>query len=135
MSQDLITDDDVLRFTQSQRKRFLDELIKDGLPKDTDGQRLFLDTLNDMDRTALGKKRVGAAEKLAASDQLVADAVLAISRKFEGRDPHRVDGPGTIIEHEIREDRLLPRDVVDGDTHIGIESNNFDDFVKKFEPE
>jgi hypothetical protein len=135
MSEYQLTDDDILKFTQAKRRELVDVLLAGGMPTDKDGQQMLLQTLGDMDRTALGNKRIGAAEKLAESDRLVADAVLKINRQFGARSPFEasetVDGevipPTPILE------KLPKVETVPGETAIGISDLKYEEFMDSME--
>ena len=133
MSEPLITDEDVLRFTQKKRKAFLDHVLLKGFPDDKDGQHTLLATLADMDRAALGNKRIGAVEKLAGSERMVAQAITDVVKHFGAVNPF--EGNGNPVEIDITPNAtLLPSaNTVPGETSIGIETGDFNDFVKEFE--
>lgn len=141
MSDDLLTDDNILRFTQKQRKALEAELLKNGWPKDSDTQEQLMTLWNDMDRQALGNKRIGAAEKLADSDKYVASVIADVVRKFGSNIPYENGvtqvGQGLLIEQYIDgEQSKLPKvEPVPGEMGIGTANMNFNDFVKDFEDE
>lgn len=140
MSEDLLTDDNILRFTQKQRKSLEAELLKNGWPKDTDTQEQLMTLWNDMDRQALGNKRIGAAEKLADSDKYVASVIADVVKKFGSNIPYEngnTVGTGLLIEQYIdSEQSKLPKvEPVPGEMGIGTANMNFGDFVKDFEDE
>jgi hypothetical protein len=142
MSEDLLTDDNILRFTQKQRKALEAELLKNGWPKDSDTQEQLMTLWNDMDRQALGNKRIGAAEKLADSDKYVASVIADVVRKFGSNIPYEngaamTVGGGLLIEQYVEgEQHKLPKvEPVPGEMSIGTANMNFGEFVKDFEDE
>lgn len=140
MSEDLLTDDNILRFTQKQRKALEAELLKNGWPKDTDTQEQLMTLWNDMDRQALGNKRIGAAEKLADSDKYVASVIADVVKKFGSNIPYENGntlGTGLLIEQyvESEQSKLPKAEPVPGEMGIGTANMNFGDFVKAFEDE
>jgi hypothetical protein len=141
MSEDLLTDDNILRFTQKQRKALEAELLKNGWPSDTDTQGQLMTLWNDMDRQALGNKRIGAAEKLADSDKYVASVIADVVRKFGSNIPYEngnsTVGGGLLIEQYVDgELHKLPKvEPVPGEMSIGTANMNFGEFVKDFEDE
>ncbi|MNY51572.1 hypothetical protein D3C86_1871720 [compost metagenome] len=96
---------------------------------------------NDMDRQALGNKRIGAAEKLADSDKYVASVIADVVRKFGSNIPYENGatqvGQGLLIEQYVESEQgKLPRvEPVPGEMSIGTANMNFGDFVKAFEDE
>lgn len=140
MSEDLLTDDNILRFTQKQRKTLEAHLLEKGWPNDQDSQEVLMKLWNDMDRQALGNKRIGAAEKLADSDKYVASVIADVVRKFGSNIPYEngnIVGTNLLIEQYVEgEQSKLPRvDPVPGEMGIGTANMNFNDFVKDFEDE
>ncbi|MNQ46581.1 hypothetical protein D3C85_604020 [compost metagenome] len=141
MSEDLLTDDNILRFTQGQRKKLEAHLLANGWPTDEDAQGTLMTLWNDMDRQALGNKRIGAAEKLADSDKYVASVIADVVRKFGSNIPYENGatqvGQGLLIEQYVESEQgKLPRvEPVPGEMSIGTANMNFGDFVKAFEDE
>lgn len=139
MSEDLLTDDNILRFTQKQRKALEAHLLQDGWPKDNDTQEQLMTLWNDMDRQALGNKRIGAAEKLADSDKYVASVIADVVKKFGSKIPSENGsrGGGLLIEQyaEEQQHKLPKAEPVPGEMSIGTANMNFTDFVKAFEDE
>ncbi|MNU66031.1 hypothetical protein D3C71_553340 [compost metagenome] len=137
MSDDLLTDDNILRFTQGQRKKLEAHLLVNGWPTDSDGQIQLMSLWNDMDRQALGNKRIGAAEKMAGADRMVAGVIADVIKQFGSNLPYtRPEGGGLTFDHAPDGAEKLPRvNPVPGELSIGLESENFENFVKKFEDE
>jgi hypothetical protein len=80
-----MTDDEILAFTQATRRQLVAALTKEGkMPEDTKQQTTLLTTLADMDRAALGKKRVkveeDATKTQAAMTGLVAHMLVNVRR-------------------------------------------------------
>lgn len=141
MSDDLLTDDNILRFTQGQRKKLEAHLLVNGWPTDAESQGTLMSLWNDMDRQALGNKRIGAAEKLAESDKHVASVIADVVKKFGSNIPFengsRGTGQGLLIEQYVESEQVkLPKALpVPGEMGIGTANMNFGDFVKAFEDE
>jgi hypothetical protein len=128
---DELSDDDIMRFTQGTRKRLVGELIKEGLPEDKDGIEVLLHAMADMDRTALGNKRIGANEKQSAADIMVATAIAQISSQFGQQNPF--EGNSEKILPTYDQKRLPPANAVPGETDIGLSEENYDNLVKQFD--
>lgn len=123
-----LTDDDIMRFTQGTRKRFIDKIIDKGFPADEDGQRILLSALSDMDRTALGNKRIGANEKQSAADVLVAKAITELSSRFGSSNPF--EGNKEPIEMVVDATLLPEANPVPGETDIGVSTADYDSFME-----
>jgi len=135
MTEFTLTDDEIIRLTQGQRKKLLDHYTANGVPATAEEQDALMRLLADMDRTALGNKRVKTDEKLAGTNELVAQAITDVIKHFGGKDPFENNTSGVIIDHIPQPDaKLLPAaNPVPGEMNIGLESHDFNDFVKKFE--
>lgn len=128
-----LSDDHILRYTQRKRRAFVDKLTEEGFPTDTKDCSVMLTALADMDRAALGNKRIGANERLAAADALVAHAITELSNQFGGQNPFEggetFQGEGKRVE----QDKLPTIDTVPGETDVGITNENFESLVSRFE--
>lgn len=135
MSEFNLTDDEIIRLTQGQRKKLLDHYTEKGIPNSIEEQEALMKLLADMDRTALGNKRVKTDEKLAGTNELVAQAITDVIKHFGGKDPFaNNDRPITFDQAPEPDLKLLPpANPVPGEMTIGIESHDFNEFVKKFE--
>jgi hypothetical protein len=132
MSESFLTDDDIIRFTQKQRKALVDVIIEKGIPEIDSDRAMLLTALADMDRTALGNKRIGAAEKLAESDRLVADAIVKLNARFGSSNPFEGNESSILEGSLIRNpelDKLPEPKPVPGETDIGISDMKYDEFV------
>lgn len=126
-----LTDDDILRFTQGTRKNFVNHLLKGGFPSDPKDQKILLTTLTDMDKVALGNKRIGAADKQSAADILVAKAIATISGQFVDTDPFVKDGVRELPAIDM--DQLPPADPVPGETEVGLSDESYAAIMAKFD--
>jgi hypothetical protein len=70
------SDDDILAYTCKIRKQLVTSMIKSGMPGDTKEQAILLTALADMDRTALGKKKIKSDEGVSGA-RVAAAATLA----------------------------------------------------------
>lgn len=127
----VLTDDDIISFTQGTRKRFIDEVIAEGFPQDPKEQHVMLTALADMDRTALGNKRIGATERQSAADSLVARAITQLGDNFGANNPYEKDVGGSIPAYDAS---LLPdANPVPGETDIGLSDQNYKAFTAEYE--
>lgn len=127
-----LTDDEVLNYTQDIRKRFVDEIVKDKLPVDDKGTAgLMLQALADMDRTAIGKKKIVIEQGQSESDRMVANALAQLAQNPNLPDLFSAHGKGVIIDADVS--RLPQIDHVPGQDAVGIEDRNYDGFIKDVE--
>jgi hypothetical protein len=70
------SDDDVLAYTCGIRQQLVASMVKGGMPADTKEQMVLLSALADMDRTALGKKKIKSDEGVNGA-RVTAAATLA----------------------------------------------------------
>lgn len=135
-----MTQDELLGFTQMMRKKLIDAITKHGeqMPDDPKLQYVLLTALTDIDRQAVNLKKIGAQERANEADRLAAAAITAMLNKLGGRHPFEQN----IIDVEIEEapapaldaDGLPPLELAPGETDIGIESRNFEQFMAEMEP-
>ena len=127
-----MSDDEVMRFTQGVRRKYIAHLTSEGssFPKDTKEQGLLLTALADMDRTALGNKRIQATELQSETDMQVAQVMAELSRRYGQSHPFRVDAEvGHIPEPN---NNLLPiADAVPGETVVGTYTTDYDTLMLK----
>jgi len=125
-----LTDDEILRYTQSTRKQFVEHLLRPGFPEEVKEQQIFLMALGDMDRAALGNKRIGANERQAAADVLVAKAIAQIAthqgNPFESKS-NEVEIP------QLDTKRLPEAKPVPGETDIGLCEGNYKSLMHDFD--
>lgn len=126
-----MTDDDLMKFTQGTRKRFIEHITLKGFPEDTKEQAILLAALSDMDRTALGNKRIGANERQAAADALVARAISQITDQFGSRNPFEGERRGEIPVYDPT--KLPEASPVPGETDIGLSEQTYKDMASKFD--
>lgn len=125
------SDDDILRYTQGIRKRFIDEQIQNGFSDDIKAQTILLTALADADRTALSNKKIGASEKVAASDRMVALAIARLRGQLGEVDPFEINEDGKVPTIDLNE--LPPTNAVPGETDIGISNENYAQLIAKFD--
>lgn len=128
-----VNDDHILRFTQRKRKAFIEQMTNEGFPEDPKSQTVMLAALADMDRAALGNKRIGANERLAAADALVAHAITELSSRFGSKNPFE---GGATIEGQLHQPdpkQLPDPKPVPGETDIGLSNETFETLVSRFE--
>ena len=124
------SDDQLLAITQNHRLEFLKTLLLDNqYPDDTKEQTILLTTLADIDRTALGNKRIGAKEKQSATDRLVAETIHQLIHKLDDMNPFE----STETARSLNPNTLPDPKPVPGEMEQGIPKDNYDDFIKRIE--
>lgn len=132
-----MTDDEVLNYTQSIRKNFVNSQLQEGqFPNDTKEQVVLLSALADMDRTAINKKRIGVNEKQAGADALAAEALARLSRDFGSNNPFMRgsdDIPGEVVTPVPDTNHLPPAKAVPGEKDVGINDDTYDNFMGRMD--
>lgn len=143
-SSENLTDDDLLRFTQRTRKRLIDDMTKGDMPSDNKDRMVLLTALADMDRTALGNKKIGAAEQIAESDRIAAQAIARMNRMFGNNDnfaiaeeiPDYIEGVSRRIQGPELDLELVPDiTVAPGEMDQGLSAMTYDEFMKHMDGE
>lgn len=128
---DGLTDDDIMQFTQGTRKRLISQMIAKGLPTEKEEIETLLHAMADMDRTALGNKRIGASEKQSAADVMVATAISRITSEFGQQNPFEGNYERVI---PTPDQSILPSaNPVPGETDIGLSEQNYDELMKRYD--
>lgn len=131
-SEELETDDDVLSFSQRTRKRIVDKLTEKGIPEDAKDQTILLTALADMDRTAIGNKRIQSKEKQGQLNRQTGLIIAALTERFGARSPFERSGQST-QPPEFKADGLPPLELKPGETEIGIANRGFAEFMNDVE--
>jgi hypothetical protein len=131
----LLSDDSVLAFTQAKRKEMVDQMTQGGIPTDNKDRALLLMAMGDMDRSALGNKKIGAKERSGQADRAAALIIASLGKQLGGNSPFqalpgsdRVGTIPTLDNHNYGELTLAP-----GETDVGIAEIGFDEFMAKME--
>lgn len=134
MSQEIdvaLNDDEVLSYTQRKRKAFLEHLLNEGFPEDTKTQTVLLTALADMDRTALGNKRIQSGERVLQADALVSKAILTISQRYGSQVPFQTSQQGRIPDIDTA--KLPSANPVPGETDVGLSTQSYAELVEQFD--
>jgi hypothetical protein len=135
-----MSDEQVVSFTQGVRKKLITTITAGGdrMPTDKGEQMVLLAALGDMDRTALGKMKIGAKERQGAADRDAAMAIAHLTTKFGGRNPFEqgnlIEGESVRVATPELDTTDLPALVlVDGETDQGISTQNYEEFMGSME--
>lgn len=136
------TDDDRMGFTQSMRKKFIKDLTDNGnkIPDDKGDKALLLAALDGMDRTALANKKIGAQERQGAEDRNAALIIAKIASQGFNGTTNPFERPvieGEVIRNDLELDDsdLPPLELAPGETGIGLETRNFEQFMRDTDPQ
>lgn len=70
-----LTDDAILQYTQRTRKQLATAIVAKGMPEDKDDRVVLLQTLRDMDQTAINRKRLDVDNANLENDAMIIDIV------------------------------------------------------------
>lgn len=130
-------EDEVLAYTQGMRRRIVNKLTNDGktIPGTESKDILILNqTLDSMDKAALGKMRIKVEEKANQTQEQAAGMIAQLLQKVTSQKPFEV------IEGVAREIPQLPESVpaprlVEGETATVAAQQDFDTFTARFTPD
>lgn len=128
---DVTNEDEVLRHTQGLRLNVISSMTEKGIPTDKESVDIILRAAADMDRAALGNKRIKTDDKNAAADRLAASAIAKMYSQLGNGDPFasKPVGDGGKPEHP----HTLIDDVkpMDGELDVGISSETYQQFQQR----
>jgi hypothetical protein len=135
------SDDEILAHSHELRKRIVKTITKDGTQIPVEDPRqmaALLQTLDGMDRQALGNKRIKVDEKANQTQEQAAGMIAQLLQKVTSQKPFELD----VLDVEAREVRAapqLPADVppprlVEGETATVALQQDYDTFVAQTSP-
>lgn len=127
-----LNDDQVLDYTQRLRRKYVDTVTDGGvrMPSDSKDAKVLLTALSDMDKTAMGKKRLRSDEEQSKqSAQAIAElaALVAQSIGSSGNPTSATARPAPKLDDSGME----PLKTVDGETQIGVSGETYESFEKR----
>lgn len=131
MSEQQGTEDTDLAYTRRLRMRLIDDMTANGkMPGDNKDRITLLAALNDMDRAALGSKKIKSDQGIA---DMQAQAAQLLATMFN--DPN-VKKIGVVVEGAVREiptidDLDINVEVKPGELDINPTQENYDSFTKR----
>jgi hypothetical protein len=131
---DVSREDDVIVYTQQKREMVVDHLMKTGVPEDTAQLSLLLGALSDMDRTALGSKRLRVDDKAVSTAQQAAHLIGEVLQRIPLARPYEAEIP---IDREIPvlPDHLTDIKLVEGEVSQIQSNETHDEFIKRMMPQ
>lgn len=134
MSTEVYDDDQVLEYTHGIRKQLVGDLTTDGMPKEREDREILLKTLDGMDRSALGNKRIKKDEKMANDDRKAQMLIGQMFKHFGNTNPFTNGGnviDGVSRQIEIPDTLYDDVELIDGETDIGVGSESFEEFSRR----
>ena len=128
------TEDDVLAYTRARRKDLADHLTSHGAPKNKEDQQVLLATLDGLDRSALGRLKIKADEKANAGMAGSAALIAKVLSEIGNRNIYQFEGDFT-REVPVLDSSIPVPDVVEGELETNPQQTNYEEFMKKFDPE
>lgn len=131
-----LTDDQVFDYTQNFRRRYIQTVTKDGteIPTDPKEARVFLSALADMDKIAIGKKRLRSEEEVQKhSAQAIAELAATVQRALTQNAPQGVDTPRE--PPRLDDTTMGPLELVPGETLVGHDVSDYAGFEKRLKEE
>ena len=129
---DELDDDEVLAFTQRTRRNLVDRLTDEGrnIPTDKDGAGVLLAALGDMDKVAMGKKRLKADQNLGDATKQAAAIIAAVFDQTAGKaNPFKTQQPTNEVVVPKHPDVLTDIELVPGELDQGNHDLNYNDFM------
>lgn len=137
-AQNISTEDETLQYTLDMRRRIVKEMTSTNIPiSDPKSMGILLQTLDGMDRSALGQKKIKSEENIAGANQAMAATIIAeLLQKSSsvGVKPFAVANP------QPRPAPTLPADIpdpvlVEGEIGVSPPQLSYETFTKKYSPE
>lgn len=133
-----LSDESLTKYTQSIRKRFIDDLTQAGtaIPADKDERFLLLEVMKDTDRTALSKLKIKSDESIANQNQLAATTIAKINSHFGSKNPFEDTESNVVMDVTkvtVPDSAGSPLVLVPGATDIGVATTNFETFMPTME--
>lgn len=127
---ELITEDDVIQYTRSKRKDLVEELTKNGAPKDKDEQHVLLSALDGLDRSALTRLKIKTEETNNKNQQNIAALMAKVLTSINPSETFVVEG--TCREIPILDERIPDPILVAGETDLNPEQLDYDKFMANY---
>lgn len=130
-----ISDDEVLDYTQVIRRKFVAEVTVQGskMPTDPKEAKVLLTALADLDRAALGKKRIKSEEEIAKMSAQSVSAIADEVRKAMGGDGYVPNGDSDRPPPVLDDAGMPPLQLVEGEKDTGINAETHEAFMERYE--
>lgn len=129
---DQLGDDEIIKHNQRTRLAYVKHMTGEAFPSDPKEMSIVLAAMSDMDRAALGNKKIGVNEKQAAADALVANAIGQIGKHYGSMNPFETQTPNSTPPN-LDVSQVPEANPVPGETDVGVSDQTYDEFIKRFE--
>lgn len=134
MSEERLSYEDTLAYSQGLRRQVVDHYMEVGVPKDPKDVETVLKALKDMDSTAINDRKNTIDEKTADGSKEVAMALMDVVRMQQNSNPFERQPDGSVPEPPVAsKEQLGDFQLVDGEEEIGVVSEKADDFLKRMD--
>jgi hypothetical protein len=123
---DITNDDEIISYTQKQRKKLADKITEKGMPESLEDRAMFLQTLDGLSKTSIQRKRIGVDEAANETTKIAASAISNVLSHFGETNPFLRDGAGA--PKAVDRARLPDPAEVPGEVDIGLVNNNYENF-------
>ena len=132
MDDDSMTEDDDLSFVREKRKMIINYYLNKGIDKLEDVKEVTLvaTLLNDMDRTALGKKRLKTDDKRNNNSAAAIDLISKIFTEKNVKDIMPEDAIAKLVAPEL-EMTLDNVTTVDGEMDTNVSVEDYESFMSR----
>jgi hypothetical protein len=132
MDDDSMTEDDDLSFVREKRKMIINYYLNKGIDKIEDVKEVTLvaTLLNDMDRTALGKKRLKTDDKRNNNSAAAIDLISKIFTEKNVKDIMPEDAIAKLVAPEL-EMTLDNVTTVDGEMDTNVSVEDYESFMNR----
>lgn len=124
-----LTDDAVLDYTQRLRRKYVDTVTNGGveMPTDVKEAKVLLTALADMDKTAMGKKRLRSEEEQSSqSAQAIAELAAQVAKSIGAN--RNIPMDGVRAAPQLDDSGMDPLKIVEGETEVGVKSETYEAF-------
>lgn len=137
MTDDVMDYTETLRYTQSLRKRLVDEYTKSGMEKLIEDEKSvdrMLKALKDMDTQVLNERKNEIDQHGADSSREVADAMKQLVEMQQNQNPFKRQADGSILTvPTVDEGKLGTHDLVEGEAEQGVVMETSGEFFARME--
>lgn len=113
-----------LEYTRAKRRDLVEKLTKTGMPGDIKEQSILLQTLDGIDRAALGKMKIKSDEGLSNAQAAAASILSSIFNDPRTKSIGKGAGVIPVLDADI-----APTKLVEGELDSNPITGNFEDFM------
>jgi hypothetical protein len=126
---DQSSEDIDLAFTQDVRRRLVNKLTENNsVPTETKEQAILLNALADMDRQALGVKKIKSDEGIGNKQVAAASILMQLFNDPNIKNVGRGQRSGDI---PVLDSSIVPDNIVDGELETTASTESYDSFTKR----